>query len=158
MAWSPWASSCPEPPAERHSANDPRLLACPAGALLAAVAVAGVEAPPHTPAPSSWAGLPQVVPDVVLLRFKATASAQALQSQQAKQPLLPGLALQKVVGRRRSSGSGSSGSKAAAAASALQGDGIHMYRITDGSGVESKLKQLRRHAGGLFIPAYMRLP
>ncbi|KAL4426153.1 hypothetical protein ABPG77_007435 [Micractinium sp. CCAP 211/92] len=127
------------------------------GALLAAVAVAGVEAPPHTPAPSSWAGLPQVVPDVVLLRFKATASAQALQSQQAKQPLLPGLALQKVVGRRRSSGSGSSGSKAAAAGSALQGDGIHMYRITDGSGVKSKLKQLRRHAAVASAqPDYLR--
>ncbi|KAL4443920.1 hypothetical protein ABPG75_011657 [Micractinium tetrahymenae] len=135
----------------------------PAGSLLLTAAAAGGAVPPPEPAPRSWAGLPQSAPGVVLLRFKTTASAQALARQQAKQPLLPGLALHRVLGRRRSGGTsgGSGGSVAAAAVSsttaAERQNGIHVYRITDGGSVESKLKQLRGHAAVASAqPDYLR--
>lgn len=111
--------------------------------------------PPLLPGARGWASLPSTTPGVVLLRFKTTASAQALAQQQTKKPLVPGLELQRVVGRPRSSGPRGSSVAAVAAlgASAVEHkDGIHVFRITDGSSINAKLKQLRGYAGRLAVP------
>lgn len=92
---------------------------------------------------------PNYAPNFVLVRFKSTPTAAGVAAVQAKAPVVPGLQLVSLTGEHQDIWvpSGSAPAAAAAAAAPLPANAIMKFRITDGSKVEAKVKQLQANPG-----------
>ena len=91
------------------------------------------------------------MPNQVLVRFKQTPGAAAAAAAQADRPL-PGLQLQRLVGKHQATqvpAPAKPGGAAAAAAAnhTLPADAVMLFSITDGTTVPAKLAQLRANQG-----------
>ena len=93
--------------------------------------------------------VPKYAPNFVLVRFKSTPTAAAVATVQAKAPVVPGLQLVSLTGEHQDIRvpSGSGPEAAAAAAAPLPANAVMKFRITDGSKVEAKVKQLQANPG-----------
>jgi hypothetical protein len=95
------------------------------------------------------------VPSQVLVRFKQTAGAARTAVAQAREPVLAGLRLHRLVGKHHTivvphQQQGSSGrtlAQAAGPAPNLPSDALMLYDIEDGSSVEEMVARLCQHPG-----------
>lgn len=106
-----------------------------------------------TPQPATITGppnhAPKYAPNFVLVQLKPGAAAAAAAAGAAKSPLLPGLQLTSFVGEHHGIKVPASGGPAVAAAAVAKApaNAVMRFRITDGSKVEAKVKQLKANPG-----------
>ena len=92
---------------------------------------------------------PKYAPNFVLVQLKPAAAAAAATAGAAKGPVLPGLQLTSFVGEHQGIKVPASGGPAVAAAAVAKApaNAVMKFRITDGSSVEAKVKQLKANPG-----------
>lgn len=127
-----------------------------AAAIDAPLGTSGAAAAAAAAGPAAATGrkrAPKYAPKSVLVRFRSAPAAAALAAAQARAPVVPGLHLDSLVGEhhQRVVPSGPAAAAAATAAAPLPAGAVMRFRITDGSSVEAKVKQLRANPGGSVV-------
>ena len=130
-----------------HADAAPRAGGRPAATPAAATKVVKGSLGEYAPGPPRK-DAPKYAPNFVLVQLKPAAAAAAATGA-AKAPALPGLQLSSFVGEHHTIKVPASGGPAVAAAAAAKApaNAVMKFRITDGSSVEAKVKQLKANPG-----------
>lgn len=98
---------------------------------------------------------PKYAPRTVLVQLKPASAAAAASASAAKGPVLPGLQLVSLTGEHQGTKMPAGGGPAVAAAAAAKApaNAVMKFRITDGSSVEAKVKQLKANPGAGAVGA-----